>query len=238
MMVNFLVLENNTDRYLIEEIDAALSTETPLFALVGQVANSIFSTSVVLTRTTTTGNSLVLCVQHQGGTVVSVVDTATNTWVKDADTLASNTALGQGRVDIWHCANATSITSVTITGTGTSALIANLSEWTGMDTTTPVRATNTSYSGATSASQAATTVTATAGDLVICILGYLPIGGNLGRADTIVHDGFQSLTGGNVSSSFVSVAWHLAAGTEGASWTYIPSAATRGAATVAFAPLP
>lgn len=205
-------------------------------AVIGTATRTLFGASNALSYSSQAGNSLALAVLHQGGTVTSVFDSAGNVWTKDVDTLATNGAANEGRVDIWHCANATAITSVTATTATSSALELTVVEYSGGDNTTPVRAVNSSFiagSSGTPGTPAATTVAAQAGDLVISTLGYFSSGAV--RLDTI-QSPYTNVPAGSITSTFQAVGYHIATGTEGAQWAFSGSAANRGTAVVAFRP--
>lgn len=195
-------------------------------SLVGQVAGSGFSTSLTVSRTTTAGNLLVACIEHQGGTVSSVTDTAGNVWVAGPDTYGS-TALNQQRVAIWYCLNAAAVTSITATQSASSALLVNLSEWSGL-TTEVASAVVVSTSGS---SNTPASVTASVGDLVVGAGAYYESGSV--RADTI-NSPYTALTGASISSTFMCAAYQVAAaGSTGPVWSLSPSVAV-GAVTVQF----
>ena len=96
--------------------------------------------TITVTYSSTTGSALLLqitCSNDEGsvGAVVSVVDSAGNNWAQ------INTGISEGvdYQELWGVANATAITSVTATVSGTATnptngyyLFAGLSEWTGV----------------------------------------------------------------------------------------------------------
>lgn len=194
-------------------------------ALVGQASNQAFSTTCTVTRTTTTGNTLVLCIQHQGSTSVTVTDSAGGTWTLAATTnTAGSTA--QRLASIYYRINAGAITSVTVTMGASSALNVSLSEYSGVGSFRAAAAANVA-SGSVQA-----TVTATAADLEVSLAAWTAAS----RAETVTS-GYTALTAVATSTTYLAEAYKLssAGGTVGPTWSLSPTA-TAGVITAAFAP--
>lgn len=122
-------------------------------AYVGGVAASQSGATTVLTRTTTGGNLLVVGVQRPASTVSSITDTAGNSWSAIiASTGVSGLNNTDAAVEIWYAKNALSVTSVTVTMSGTDSGNAVLLEISGADTSQPLA--YIAYGGSTTAGTA------------------------------------------------------------------------------------
>jgi len=192
--------------------------------LVRQAVNTSTSpsgTSAAITITATDASNLLVLtihVQSSTTTVTSVTDSAGNTWTKAVDLSTSGSYTG-----IWYLANCqagiTSVTATESTGTGFSG---NVSEWSGADTVTPVRATN-SIAVTTSPNRAGA-ATATAGDLAVGA-----ISANSSTTRTLTAG--TALTTGTLPAGFTALhAYDIAAvgGSEELQWTTGSSANTGG----------
>lgn len=195
-------------------------------ALVAQDANATSgpsgSNATITCTSSTAGNLLVLVIHVQSTTVVvnSVTDNLGSTWVKAVDLSTSGSYTG-----IWYLANCpagvTSVTAVESVGTSFNG---NVSQWSGVATTTPVRATNTA--AVITSPNRTGTAAATAGDLAIG-----GISANSATARTLSAP-FTALTTGVVPASFSGLhAYDLpgSSGTEEGQWTTASAANTGGA---------
>lgn len=194
-------------------------------ALVAQDANATSSPSgsnaVITCTSSTAGNLLVLVIHIQSSSTVvnSVTDNLAGTWVKAVDLSTSGSYTG-----IWYRANCpagvTSVTAVESTGT---AFTGNVSQWSGVATSAPVRATNTA--AVITSPNRTGTASATAGDLAIG-----GISANSATARTLTTP-FTALTTGVLPSGFSGLhAYDLpsSSGTEEAQWTTASAANTGG----------
>lgn len=202
-------------------------------AFVGQAAGGDYVASYTRTYTSTAGNLLVLCVQHQAGTINSVTDTAGNAWTLARDTFVSDTATSEGRVAIYVCPAAKAVTSVTVTCATVSGLNVNLSEWSGMAVAGPVREAASAFAP-TSSTPLAPTVTAAVGDVVVGVFGY---GNSTVSIDTLAS-GYTALAGFNVSSTWLRAAYRAVtvAGATGPAWSLSASGGSHGEVVVALVP--
>jgi len=107
-------------------------------------ANTVSSFSSV--AATTTGHLLVAFISGKTSsqTISTLADSAGNTWAKITDGLVAAT---NSQLEVWYCLNATSITTMTVTFTGTVLAAAlDLYEITGHDTSSPINASSTAGS--------------------------------------------------------------------------------------------
>jgi len=202
-------------------------------SFVGQVAKSVFAGTSTQAYTSTAGNTLILALQHQTFTP-TITDSAGNTWVQGPDTVVDGTvATAEKQVGLWYSINATPITSITVTtsGSGNKAIQFNLSEWRGIGS---LRAKASGYQGSGTASATAPVVTQT-GDLLIGNMGYFD---GTGRDDTVAS-GYTVLTGNAISTTYQSVAYQIASttATTGPSYTFARSTGS-GIAVASFMPAP
>ena len=130
------------------------------FALFGQVEAGSSTGTVTLTRTTTAGHSLVVCVSIASGTagLTSVTDTSggANVWVR---AVTVSNATNVRTMEIWYCPSAVSVTSVTLNVGSAIAVRSVLSEWSGG--AIAVDQTNTNVATSTTTTPAAAQVTPT-----------------------------------------------------------------------------
>lgn len=205
---------------------------------VRQSVGGAFATAYTLTfsAASAAGSLLVAGIQHQAGALTSVVDNTGTAWTKVIDTLDVNTAGSGGRVGIWIRENAPSgVSSLVITAGAQSAINANVTEWSGMAVSSSVRTSATDYNSG-STTKLLTPVTAVAGDVVVSIFGYSQ---GSTRLDTLDAGDFTSLTGANISTTWMSAAYDLVAtsGSVGPTWTLSASGGNHGQATVVLKPL-
>lgn len=130
-----------------------------------------YATSRVQTITApAVGNSLIAVIEHQMTGTLSVTDNAGNTWTRRAGSEDGSTpATGQFKIDIWDCIGITSghaPTSVTLSDTGSSSVLATTIYEVAGSLTFGSAAANTIPSTTTGTSPQPS-VTALVGDLVI-----------------------------------------------------------------------
>lgn len=176
---------------------------------------------------TTSGNTLVaFCHLRTGATqsVTSVTDSASNTWALDVSTFLSG---NNTKVEIWRCASAASVT--TVTGTWSTTLISSMYvvEISGV-TGTVVTA---GAGAAASTAPAAVTVAAPGNAPVLGGITYPNATAATVATPFTLSLGFSSPSG----PSYQGNAFHdLTSGaTEGPTWT-LPASVASGAATIAF----
>lgn len=196
-------------------------------AYVGSAANSASSsaTSVTVTYSSTTGNLLVATIHVNTETAISVssvTDTAGNTWTKAVNTTSST---GSGnRAEVWYAANATAVTSVTVTISAAQVHIANISEYSNVATVSPLDGTpqgvsRTTCSTGGSACTSPSITTTNADDLLIAMLSVRNSG-----SPTFTDPGspWNALTNVNNDrpSSYLRAAYQVVAttGTYSTSW--------------------
>lgn len=194
-------------------------------ALVAQDANATSGPSganaTIACTSSTAGNLMVLVIHVQSTTVVvnSVTDNLGGAWVKAVDLSTSGSYTG-----IWYLVNCPAgITSVTAVESAGTAFNGNVSQWSGVVTSAPVRATNTA--AVTTSPNRTGTASATAGDLAIG-----GISANSATARTLSAP-FTALTTGVVPASFSGLhAYDLpgSSGTEEGQWTTASAANTGG----------
>lgn len=178
------------------------------------------TTATTLTVTpdaaTTTGNLLVLCVglASSGTTISGVSDSAGNTWVQGADAISSGGSLRR-HAAIWYCANAASVTSVTITVSANDYIGLNLSEWSGMATSSVVDVTATSTPSATATTIRTGSATPTTS---VILVGCTTVAWEANAPGSLTA-GWTGLTDYN-AASYNRAAYKAASGTaQEATWT-------------------
>lgn len=195
-----------------------------MYALVRQAVNASASPSGTNAITAITASDaasllvLTIHVQSTTVTVTSVTDSGANTWTKAVDLSTSGSYTG-----IWYLANCPAgITSVTATESAGTAFSGNVSEWSGAETASPVRATN--FTNVSTSPNRSGAATATAGDLAIGA-----ISANSGTARTLSVG--TALTTGTLPAGFTALhAYDVAAagGSEEMQWTTASGANTGG----------
>jgi Big-like domain-containing protein/calcineurin-like phosphoesterase family protein len=200
----------------------------PAVSFVGQATASITSgTSLqVPVSASAAGNTLVASIAVATGSsksVASVSDSAAGAWTKGpvGFLTGSNT-----RVELWFRAGAPAgITSVTATLSASAAASANVSEWAGVASTSPVGA-QASRGNASSTVASTPSVTTTGAGVVIAAVNYL---GSM--SSTLTTSGMTSLTSFSVGTTNGRAAYRIVsgAGSESAAWA-LTSAAPSGAA--------
>lgn len=196
-------------------------------------AQSSGTTIQGLLGATAAGNCVIAVVQHQSAGVVSLTDSAGQTWQELCDTQDLG-ATSQRRVAIWCKLNSASITSVTATLDASGATRMFLYEYSGIASVRGASAGGHS----TSTSPPSITVSGVQpGDMVLGAIGYnQAVAGT--RLDTLVSgqgyselDSFDNSAAPRMSSA---ASIRTASGTTGPSWTM--TSGTTASATAAFAP--
>jgi hypothetical protein len=143
-------------------------------AAIGSAAATL-SQAVTITSSTA-GNCLVavIAVGSQTAALTSVVDSTSTTWTVASTGYNSGT---NTRIEIWYRTNVPAgITTVTANKAATSRLVLNVSEWSGVATTTPVDVASGSNTGVGNASGTAhvgpSQTTTNAEDVVIQGISY------------------------------------------------------------------
>jgi Bacterial Ig domain/Calcineurin-like phosphoesterase len=203
----------------------------PAVAFVRQATASITSGTSLRVPVTASaaGNTLVLSIAMATGSsksVTSVTGSVGGAWTKGpvGFLTGSNT-----RVELWFRAGAPAgITSVTATLSASAAASANVSEWSGVASASPVGA-QASRGNASSTSASTPSVTTAGEGVVIAAVNYLG-----GMSSTLTTAGMTSLNNFSVGSTNGRAAYRIVsgAGTHSASWT-LGSAAPSGAAILA-----
>jgi hypothetical protein len=138
----------------------------------GKAATTAGTTLAATTGTATTpGDLLVVTVKDRSSTLTNVTgitdSSGLNTWAKATGVQSG----GQADEEIWYVANAKSVTSVTLTVSGSASLAMTVVEISGA-TTTPLDKTMTASGTGTAASTGTTTTTAQASEIVIANIGW------------------------------------------------------------------
>lgn len=208
-------------------------------AFVQAANNSTVGTATTVTLTTTTGNFLVLAV-YQGvnsTSTMAVTDTASNTWVQAGGYVAST----GDRFALFYVPNATSVTSVTATWSGsiTATVPVVVAEFSGVATGTPLDsnasnpATNTQTGTHTSITSAALS-TSNADDVLIYAVGSgTTITGTVGAGSN-----FTLPTRGNTTNNRCFLTYRIVSATQGNATTtpsYSSTTANQGGIFAAFA---
>lgn len=202
-----------------------------MIALVGSAGVVTATSPATVTRTTTAGNLLVaLCSRASAtDTFTNITDTAGNTWTSAVVAPTSGTT-GR-RVEIWYCANASAITSLSAAFTGTGGAAVTLHEFSGVAAVSALDAAFGKVQSSTTTPTAAQVTPTQADDLVIGM-----IRANTGGAQV------YTLTSGDYTAINVPIAEHhgvayqigpAASVATGPTWT-LGSTAGSGSATVAF----
>lgn len=220
-----LKLQNGTKTEFTETRQWQQAGDAAITYINNVANNNSGATSVVVTISTTTGNLLVANIHVNSETaitVTSVTDTASNTWTKAVNTTSST---GSGnRAEIWYAANATAVSSVTVTISAAQVVVANISEYSGVATSSPLDGTpqgvsRTSCSTGGSACTSPSLTTTNADDLLVTTLSVRNSG-----SPTFTGPGspWNLLThaGNDRPSSYLKPAYQIVAatGTYSASW--------------------
>lgn len=149
--------------------------------LIGQ-ATDRSGGDVVLTYSSTGGNTLIVSCVNQGATA-TVYDSAGNTWIADG-TSASAGATSQRITSMFHCISAAAVTTVTVTQGVVNNLNVVLSEWSGIGS---LREAEPGLSATGSMTPAPpVTVSAVTGDLVIGSEAYFTnTGSDISTVDSL-----------------------------------------------------
>src|SRR6266852_3745695 len=162
-------------------------------------SNQTVATSTAVTITTTAGNLLVAIAYSDlgSGATFTITDSVGQTW-----TTVPNTpfGVGNGRMQMWYRPNSASVTSVTVTASGSGTLPVVVYEINGAATGTPfdANASNaaTSSNSATGASLGSGTLsTNNANDILI-----YGVGENANTSGWTAGSGYTIATGGSISS--------------------------------------
>jgi hypothetical protein len=202
-----------------------------VIALVGSAGTVSATTPVTVTRTTAAGNLLVALCSRTSATDVftTITDTAGNTWTP-AVVAPTSGSVGR-RVEIWYCANAASITTLSAAFSGAAPGAVTLHEFSGAATASVVDAAFGKVQAATTGPTAAQVTPTQTDDLVI---GF--IRANAGVAQT------YTLDAGSYTAITVPIAEHhgiayqigpTSGAATGPTWTLGTSTGS-GSATVAF----
>lgn len=160
-----------------------------MITLLGNAGIVTATSPAVVTRTTTAGSLLVaMCSRTTSSDYFTgLTDTAGNTWTLAA---AAPTSGGVGRrVELWYCANARSITSLSATFAGTAQAAVTLHEFSGAATTNVLDTAFAKFQSSSLAPTAATVTPTTANSLVI---GMLRANGSSAQTYTLTSAGWTS----------------------------------------------
>lgn len=221
-----LTADTANNRLIVGDASAA-SVST--IAFVGQATNSASATTDTVTISTTSGDLLVASIGVNSTSapgVSSVTDTAGNTWVR-AGSIAAGAGTG-ARTDIWYAANATAVTSVTITVPSTTDIVANVSEYSGVSATSPLDTALTTTNLATTSHASSSLTTSSNGELVITDLSYLN-----GGTVTATGSGWTSLTGSSINTKNSKYSYQIAPSTGSFSQTWTSSTSTTSGSVIA-----
>jgi hypothetical protein len=213
----------------------AQGAQTPTFVRQSTNFSNTSVSSLSISHTSTAGNFLVATVGVEStadntAAVSSITDTAGNNWIKAVRGYGN--AGASSRVEIWYAANAQAVTSITINLTTPDDLVSNISEYSGVASSSPLDVAAGNTSGATSTSAATPSITTTsANDLVIASTSWATTATTTGAGAP-----YTSLT--QVANTFpkkISPAYRVlaSAGATNAAWT-LSTSAISGNAIVAF----
>lgn len=141
-----------------------------MITLLGNAGIITSTTPAVVTHTTTAGSLLVAMCSRTASSdfFTGVTDTAGNTWTLAAAAPSSG-SVGR-RVELWYCANARSITSLSVAFAGTSQAAVTLHEFAGVATTNALDTAFAKFQSSSLAPTAANVTPSTANSLVIGML--------------------------------------------------------------------
>lgn len=199
-----------------------------LIASTGGTTATPAGTSAQVTIPASTAGSLlalVIHIQSTSAVATSVTDDVGGTWAKAIDLSTTGSYTG-----IWYRNNVPAgITTVTATESSGVSFSAVVQEWSGIDTTTPVRATN--FTTVTASPNVSGTVTATSGDVVIGA-----ISANSSTARTLSSADWTAIADATLPANFTAKqAYKISTGgSEQATWT-TGSASNTGGVVAAFA---
>lgn len=150
--------------------------------IVKQTYGQVFATSITVSGlAATTGNNLAVLVLHQSQSVTGVTDNLGGTWLQGPDQNVGT----QDRVGIWYRLGVPAgVTSVTVTAAASTALIADVVEFSGV---LNYFGGNTLQTSSTSNPAAATVANALSGSIVLSVGGYFANLAN-GRIETLPSD--------------------------------------------------
>lgn len=198
------------------------------------VANSTALTVVASPAATATGALLVAAISFataSSQTITGVTDSAGNTWTSAPARFQSGT---NSYFQYWYATNAASVTSVTATGSSTSAKGINVTSWTSNQGTLTFETENGTGAAASTTATASTLTTVAAGTLVLKGINH----NGSAAAGTLSWTGGTALTKPTSTSTGQSqdVAYkrYSSAGqSEATSWTIVSGA--YGTSTIVFA---
>lgn len=162
-----------------------------MIALVGSAGTVSSVSPITVTRTTTAGNLLVALCSRQNATefFTGITDTAGNTWT--LATSAPNSGVVGRRVEVWYCANAASITSLSATFLGSGGAAVTLHEFSGVAPTGALDTAFAKFESSTTTPAVAPVTPSEANELVI---GMLRANGASAQTYTLTSSGWTAIT--------------------------------------------